>query len=449
MSKDLITKITQEFDTITPLQPNDPRYVDCSVERGSTGLIREIANNVRRVEKSCWLFSGHRGCGKTTELFRLQRELESKTKARPFVVYCETDEYLKLDDVGFTDVLLAMVHQLWRHAQATDSTLPLKPGKWESLWAGVKDLTGKFHLKEAEAEIGFHEFLKTKLVFEIKDQADARRLLRSYFRDRSPTLLDATNEFIRHVGGHFKDKGYSGLVIMMDNLDRIVPDLTLDPSRGTYQTLFVEAADYLYHLDCNVIYTVPPSVVSFQGPALEHDHGIKTKMLPMIPIADRNDVANENGIARLIETIALRVFEADPLHNRSSVSLEEKIALLYQTGAFDSEETVKRLCVASGGHMRRLMMLMQSACNNSDDLPIRAETVSDVIRDARDGFISALRPIPNAWEEARKIANDKELVLSETTARLLETFAVLEFLDEDGPWHDVNPVIRQARQFKA
>ena len=73
---DLITSVSQQFDPQQALLPHDPRYVDCSVERGSAGLLTVMANNIRFSSGSTHqLLSGQRGCGKTTELFLLGQAL--------------------------------------------------------------------------------------------------------------------------------------------------------------------------------------------------------------------------------------------------------------------------------------------------------------------------------------------------------------------------------------
>jgi hypothetical protein len=65
--------------TLEPLKPGDPRYVDLSAgqETRDLRLLRQYiedqsANDLRYALAA---FSGHRGCGKTTQLLRLQDDL--------------------------------------------------------------------------------------------------------------------------------------------------------------------------------------------------------------------------------------------------------------------------------------------------------------------------------------------------------------------------------------
>ena len=94
MSEELITKIVNEFDPISPLQPNDRRYVECSDERGSVDLFKSLAKSIRRSKKrTCQLLSGHRGCGKTTELYRTREQWQLLHKVAETKHITEADEY--------------------------------------------------------------------------------------------------------------------------------------------------------------------------------------------------------------------------------------------------------------------------------------------------------------------------------------------------------------------
>jgi hypothetical protein len=196
--------------------------------------------------------------------------------------------------------------------------------------------------------------------------------------------------------------------------------------------LFLDAGDHLRGLACDMIYTLPPAALyALTGTRLSTIFGSQPQMLPMIPVARRSIGEDERGIAKLIETIDRRLSEAGATRDQ----------------AFDSEETVKRLCVASGGYLRNLITLAQTATNYLNDLPITRDAVEQTIRDARDGFIRSVHT-PQQWQLLRNIAETGQITETEDCLFLLENFAVLEYRDQEGPWYDVNPVIREARQLK-
>jgi predicted AAA+ superfamily ATPase len=55
------------------------------------------------------LFTGHRGCGKSTELLRLQQRLQ---RAGFYVVYFAVDEDLDSNDLIYTDLLLSIARRV-------------------------------------------------------------------------------------------------------------------------------------------------------------------------------------------------------------------------------------------------------------------------------------------------------------------------------------------------
>ncbi len=365
MSEDLITRIVNEFDPVSPLQPNDRRYVECSAERGSTGLFKTLANSFRRSQKrTCQLLSGHRGCGKTTELYRLKQDLLTN-EPRQFVVYCEADHYLDLNDVEYTDVLLGVVQQLW--SDAAHAGVRLEPGKLEALLGEIAVIIKGASLKEAKIKASLPEILEGELTAEIKKNPDNRQRIREHLRPRTPSFLEAVNEIISRAAAEFKDQGYSGLVIIVDNLDRVYRNPVPGISRNSHEALFLDAGDHLRGLACDVIYTLPPAALyALTGTRLSTIFGSQPQMLPMIPVARRSIGEDENGIAKPVETIDRRLREAGTTRDQ----------------AFDSEDTVKRLCIASGGYLRSLMTLAQTASNYVNDLPITRDAVEQTIRDA-------------------------------------------------------------------
>jgi hypothetical protein len=71
------TNITETYNAVNPeqpLQPGDPRYVDCAPWRGDEHIVNMIARRIIRANAAApvqhlkQLLAGHRGCGKSTEL---------------------------------------------------------------------------------------------------------------------------------------------------------------------------------------------------------------------------------------------------------------------------------------------------------------------------------------------------------------------------------------------
>ncbi len=86
-------------------------YIDFSEVRGAE-IIRELKRTITLLSPespTCQLFTGHIGCGKSTELLRLKAELEQQGF---HVVYFESSQSLDLADIDITDILLAIAREV-------------------------------------------------------------------------------------------------------------------------------------------------------------------------------------------------------------------------------------------------------------------------------------------------------------------------------------------------
>jgi hypothetical protein len=74
----ILSKIYNAFDP-APLPANSKLYVDCKAVRGGSDVLVELGKTIRFSDRpTCQLYTGHRGGGKSTELLRLQQDLENK-----------------------------------------------------------------------------------------------------------------------------------------------------------------------------------------------------------------------------------------------------------------------------------------------------------------------------------------------------------------------------------
>jgi hypothetical protein len=113
-----ILEVYQACHPETPLEPDDPRYVDLREVRGGRNLARVVYRRIASTEHPDYhqhLITGHRGCGKSTELRQIKGALEDQNL---FCVYFDVEEILDVQDIEYLDVLLVatarVVHErLW------------------------------------------------------------------------------------------------------------------------------------------------------------------------------------------------------------------------------------------------------------------------------------------------------------------------------------------------
>jgi hypothetical protein len=212
-------------------------YIDCASVRGGDiiGKLKKKIAFFSPDEPTCVLFTGHIGCGKSTELLRLKKELEDEGF---HVVYFESSEDLEMTDVDIGDVLLAIARRV---SQSLDKITLEEPRRLKQLLQGAakvlnSEVTG-MKLKPPEisgfpkiGDIGFtSEDEKFSIAFGIgeittkaKSDATLRDRLNQYLGPQKTQLLEAINqELLEPAIAKLKQQGKKGLVTIVDNLDRL------------------------------------------------------------------------------------------------------------------------------------------------------------------------------------------------------------------------------------
>ncbi|MBD2771794.1 ATP-binding protein [Iningainema tapete] len=404
-------------------------YIDFSSVRGGK-IIQELGRTITRLSPdnpTCQLFTGHIGCGKSTELLRLKAELE----AQGFhVVYFESSQSLDMADVDVTDILLSVARSVSQSLEA--SQINLKPGYFQKLFTEIAQLllSPPMELSEAELSVGI-----ARITARTKDSPKLRNQLRQYLEPRTNNILEAINqELLQPAQEKLKQQGKKGLVVIVDNLDRV--DNSLKPS-GYYQPeyLFVERGEQLNQLNCHVVYTIPLVLIfSSALGRLTNRFGVDPKVLPMVPVQLRNGSICDEGIAHLQQMLMARAFP--------NVSVEKRLDLI--TEVFDSPYTLERLCLISGGHVRNLLMLLYR-CLQREDPPLSRECVEGVIRQRRNELTLAITSYE--WEMLREVAREKTLKGEEGYQVLIRNMFVFEYRDYEGSWFDINPILAEAPEF--
>lgn len=431
MSEELITNIYNAFDPFQPLEPDDPVYVDCHQVRGDENIFRELGKKIiRSKQPTCQLYTGHRGVGKSTELKRLKKHLEEKGF---FVVYFAADqEDIDSEDAQYTDILLACTRHILEELKNLASPKPLQEwlkGRWKSL----EDLAlTEVSLKAVSLETTISQF--AKLTATLKAVPSTRETIRKQVDIHSISLIDALNEFITEAKTKLKD---SKLAVIADNLDRIVP-VTRADGRSNHDEIFLDRCGQLRALQCHVIYTVPISLVYSNRATQVRDNYGDCQVLPMIMVRNTDNSVYEPGLKTLKELIGKRVGQFAP-----NASLDTEI--------FDTSETIERLCLASGGHVREVMQLMQTALDWTDDLPITNNAVQRAITKARNNYRNAVDA--EDWQKLAEVSVSKSIPNDLDYRNLLFNRCLLEYrqVDETGEikrWHDAHPLIKEIDEFR-
>lgn len=418
--------------------PEDRRYyIDFSTVRGSD-IIKELGRTITLLSgdaPSCQLFTGHIGCGKSTELFRLKYQLEQQGY---HVVYFESSQDLDMGDVDISDILLAIARQV-SSSMATEQ-VKVQPGYFQRLFGEIADMlqTPIEFQTEAELSIGI-----AKITAKTKDSPQLRSQLRQYLEPRTNNMLDSINqELLGPATEQLMKRGKKGIVVIIDNLDR-VDNLPKPWGRTQPEYLFVDRGEQLQKLNCHLIYTIPLTLMFSNDYArLSSRFGTKPKVLPMVPVTSRHTLTpnlpgndHEAGMALLREMILARAFPHVPMGERDH--LIPKI--------FQERESLDRLCRVSGGHVRRLLMLLYS-CLQQEDPPFSQDCLDTVIKEYRDDLLRVITE--DEWQLIFQVVKQQKVTGEDECQTLLRSMFIFEYRDADGFWFGINPILAESAKYQ-
>ncbi len=415
----------------TPLAAGDERYTDLAPGRGNDG--NAVAQCQRRIVRSerplVQLFAGHRGCGKSTELQRLQNALE---EADYFVAYIEAHTDIDLEDTEPTDILLSVIRSL---------DLSLRDAGIEVNEKYLEEFTGWFaevvlektQRTEIEAEVrseaevsgGVPLFAKLLARFSgwIKTGTESKKQVRHRLDPQLSQFLSRGKLFVDQARVAVQKQGKKDIIIIVDSLDRIALK-TLKDGRTSHEVLFIERGDLLNGLYCHMVVTVPISLLfspkaSNLGAIFPDWH-----ILPMVKIAERRTRAEwDTGRDLLKKLLGHRL----------------KVDVIF------SNEALDKLIAASGGHPRYLMMLVRYALDFVDELPVTESAVVKAIQRLVNDFD---RSVPHDHWPLLAEVHEQQAVQNDAPHQLmLFNLSVLEYQNAER-WCDVHPVILQIRAFQ-
>ncbi|MEM8722356.1 MAG: ATP-binding protein [Cyanobacteria bacterium P01_G01_bin.39] len=407
-------------------------YVDLSAVR-STKTVQNITANLQLLDPGEFctlLFTGHRGCGKSTELRRIQKKLESEY----YIVYLEADLELDLNDAEYTDLYLLIIKkiadELYKIGAKFDSQLL---NSFESWFKEITKETEKSVEQgislQADIEAGFQlpfiSKLLTKVLAQIKGTQKQKKIIRQTLQkdisrlqaDINFLLDDAFKKLQKKVPQYSK-----GFLIILDNLDRIPPNV------GNH--LFFDYAAQLQSLHTTIIYTVPISTV-YSDQNLSKSFG-SPNIMPMVNLYEfeqhNYDLPYKNDrLEALASLIAQRV-------NIDSV--------------FESHTQLIDLVKASGGHVRQLMQMTARACLTafgSEHSKVTAEDVTYGINEEQFNFERI--NLNEYYPVLAKVCLTKNINKDEIGQLLLFNLSVLEY-NGTNRWNYVNPVLKSSPLFQ-
>lgn len=326
-----------------PLSQDDKLWVDTEAARGQfsfNNLKRQLGIDPKKhilrapEDRQYILFAGHVGCGKSTELRRFVRDVESPDMYH--VVFIDSLRDLDTNNLQYVDVLFVAAQSLCKGL--AEKNIEIKPIYLSNLqnWfaeriqtkSAFEDITTTLDTgAEAKAGLPFLGELFAKLSTGLKAGASYKDELRQTVRNSFNDFAKGFNQLVSAAEEELKRQGLARKILFaIDGTDRLDSE---DTNR-----FFIEDVHQLKQVEGNFIYTARINLLydTIDVKQLYND----VFVVPMIKLEDRNGTRQD--VAR--DTLRKFVFKR----------VDRKL--------FDSCTTADYLIENCGGHPRDLVRLL-------------------------------------------------------------------------------------------
>lgn len=323
---------------VTKLQPLkgsdfDQFFVETDAARGQNSALSLsdfFLANIDEPKKA--LFMGHRGSGKSTELYRFGKYIENEFKVINFSIKEETD----IRDLEYSDLIFVILRRLYK--EAVNDKIPVNEHILDNLdhyWNDEK-LIENLKINKASIDTGsgvkggFWNFISLHISGVLSTGSETKTVVREHIKPRLSQLIISANDFIKNITDEYKKRG-KALILVIEDLDKL--DLAVA------EELFLKRANILVSFQLHMVYTFPIFLhytPNFNEIESSFDH---YEMLSMMK------VVHKDGVTPCTEG---RLMIREIINKRADLTLFDKDALEF-------------VIVKSGGSLRHLFEMLQNA----------------------------------------------------------------------------------------
>lgn len=320
----------------------DRLYVEVDKGRGAPRYVilrRRITSNPEGSLKL--LFVGHRGCGKSTELVRLQKDIGPDFAILNFSVLRELDP----QNLNYIELFVATMEQLFELFRKQPK-ITLNPSHLQDIrdWLKTREIEeiNRTYLgldietgMKAGVEIPFLAGFFAKFRAAAKSSSSLKETLKARVEPKLADLIGNCNRLIGDVKDQLPSVGKRGLVLIIEDLDKV------DLKKG--EEIFYVHSIQLTQLECHCIFTFPiallynPKFTAIRNSYSEHF------VLPMIKVSEKNGRPCKEGIE----------------------SLERVVAQRMDIGLFENKSILRDMIRYSGGCLWDLFRMIRDASDNA------------------------------------------------------------------------------------
>ena len=401
----------------------DPRWVDTEAARGEYSLDRICralgVDRDKRIltapDHGYYLFCGHRGSGKSTELRRIARELHHGDLY--YVVFADATQELDVNNLRYEDALLHLASVLT--AQLADDNVQIEPvylHKLQDWFTERVEKTDKIKEFAQEARAGAKAAVGLPFLVNVfahfstafKTNTTYKEELRRTVRNHFTAFSDGFNFLINAA----EDRVRRRILFVMDGTDRLSGD--------DAHAFFVADVHQLQQVRGVFLYCAPVHL-AYEGTSVPQNF-TDIFGLPMIKVTNSDGARNDKGYD------ALRGM----LHRRAAPDL-------FDDGVADY------LIEHGGGHPRDLLRLLLNAFKHAGHDRFDVPSARRAVREMAAHYRRFLRP-----DDYRLLAAiDAGQSPAADTGRVNDLLYNLALLEYNEFYWRSHPVIRTTPEYRA
>jgi hypothetical protein len=440
-----LAEIDAAVNKFMPVTPDHPFYVDFKDLRGDfqerkVMKILNVSTNehgnyyfdyrVNPYNKTMLFLAGMRGSGKTSELAKYAKLLHSPECF--FVVTCNVDEELDMDNVQYMDILIFQLEKLL--SMAKDSGLKLDKGIIDSMQKWFEDRVKEINTSlkaegSAEIEVGgeasvtglFAKMLglTARIKMGLSGSRERAETIRTNFKNRFLDFSLKFNTFIEQSASQMrKQKIAQEILFIVDGLEKTM-------SADVRRKIILEESNRIRQIKANTIFTLPIELMK-EEQRIRNFSEIIT--FPFIKVKERNVKFVEPALEKFREFVTRRV-DASLFDDLSSID----IAIAY-----------------SGGSPRQLLRIIEHANWRADENfgKITKTNVEAAIEELGNNIARYLEPedFKLLIKLQRELNVGYPIGFDSRIQALLEKEILFEY--NDGTYKCVNPLLERSKLYK-
>lgn len=412
-----------------PLEIDELRefYVTSKEARGShvtQRMIRSLQEN--RESNQHILFAGYKGCGKSTELSLLRKELKNEFLIINFSVSEELDPV----SLNYIELFIVTMERLFDLANQRSLEISKEFIRSIENWIRTEDIEEirqKYLSVEVEGGggVSFLTLFFAKFKAAAKASKSMKEVLSRKVEPKLSELIEHCNALIREVRNNLYAINKYELLIIIEDLDKI----PLDRSHE----LFYNYSQQLTQLQVNTIFTFPIGL--YYNPlfnTIKHRFS-NFDILPMIKVKNRDGSNNEKGIQTMLDIVEKRM----------------------NSDLFEDKNLLLEMIQYSGGCIRDLFLMIKEAADAARDYnrgritqddfqqayySLKRDYDANIADKVVDGEVKI--SVDDYYSDLIKLAEDpkKSCHNSQVVMDLRQNLTILGY--NGAGWCDVHPIVR-------